>query len=159
MMLLPLVVSGCTQNACPTFAEADLAAVAARRAVEERDYPGQSADRLLEHATQVLLDLDCTLLERDSTLGLVSARGRRECVWGDAVRRLTPAAVSREGSQDIVAPICFSTCGGAQMMVTVTARDHGARIRVTPQDPDAKAAQAFHHLLSRSLEVGQEGAP
>lgn len=123
---------------------------AARRARESRDFHGVTAPRLLQHATHVLLDLDCRIVAASRQQGFVAAVGRTE-LYTPETSGLPLATLSL--------PVSFRTCGGGETLVSLRALDaRRVRVRASFADASDTAAQVFFTLLQRSLDEVEPGS-
>ena len=153
-MVMTVLLAGCgsfTERADPFpdpfLTDADFAA---RRDRESRDFEDIAAPRLLLHATHVLLDLDCRIIEASREQGFVAAAGRSELYMPE-----------KSGSQlaMLSLPSWFKTCGGGEALVSVKALDtRRVRVRASFADPSDTGPQVFFTLLQRSLDATEPGS-
>ena len=157
LVLLPLsaLLAGCASG--PEFPDAfaAMSRFAAVRARETKDYGGISPNRLMDHVTQALLDLDCYLVEADRELGVITARGRLERVSGGPPRTtgsMFPDRFAGQLNKALTLPAFFYTCAGGDAVVTITVKAADqVGVRASLHDQSPQAAQHFFALLDNSL--------
>jgi hypothetical protein len=141
--LIPLLAlltacAGQQSNPNPFAAQADFAA---QRELETLVVEDMSRDVACAHVTEVLMDLECHIIEVNSELGVISAdRSFRWVHSGDFL-----------GSRRI-----WQACGGSNVTVSVRERDDDIAIRATFEPPKPEANQAFRTLLRRSINEQAE---
>lgn len=134
-----LVLAACAgQPASTDFFETQ-ANIAAQRERETVVVDAMAYQDACAHVTAVLMDLDCSLQEINSELGVVS---------GYSISRWVP----QRGFT--VKPYLWQSCAGHRVTVTVTQRPRGdlaIRASFTPGEPAAE--QTFKTLLRKSLAL------
>jgi|GEM_PF-4151264 len=139
-----VLLTACTSQPVVTNPFAKLADVAAQRQLETTILRDMDAESACVHVTGVLMDLECSISELNSDLGLVSATS--------TLRVIEPVNF-------IAASRWRQTCLGNAITVSVkeTSGDSVA-VRATFDHPDPDAEQTFRTLLRRSVTRQMEEA-
>lgn len=130
--------AGQPSNPNPFAAQADFAAQRELETLVVEDMP---QDVACAHVTEVLMDLECHIMEVNSELGVISAGSTYRWVHsGDflGTRRF------------------WRACGGSKVTVSVRERGEDVAIRATFEPPKPEANQAFRTLLRRSINEQAE---
>ena len=111
---------------------------AAQREVEAIVIEDLDRDSACVHVTEVLMDLDCDLVDINSQLGLFAGKTRFRRVQAEGF--FNPATFWRG-------------CGGSNVTVTVKEKnDTDVMIRAAFEPTSPEANQAFDTLLRRSID-------